>query len=116
MDLINRNDLLHHLDECIAEGDAQTPITNAVLLAVKCAVAQMPRVEFYEDAAKTIEAMGRDLKSIGDCTTCRYYSADGFHCGYKCGKCQDKCRCYLCVGSSLYEWRGANIPKYEEEE
>lgn len=45
MDLIDRSDLLHHLDECIAEGDAQTPITNAVLTAIKCAVEQMPTVD-----------------------------------------------------------------------
>lgn len=45
MDLISRTRLLQHIDECIAEGDAQTPITNAVLLAIKCAVEQMPRIE-----------------------------------------------------------------------
>lgn len=45
MDLINRSDLLRHLDECLSEGDVQTPITNAVLTAIKCAVEQMPRVD-----------------------------------------------------------------------
>lgn len=44
-DLINRADLLTHINQCLAEGDATTPIVNAVLTAIKCAVEQMPRVD-----------------------------------------------------------------------
>lgn len=44
-DFISRAELLAHLDACLAESDRQTPITDAVLTAIKCAVEQMPTVE-----------------------------------------------------------------------
>lgn len=44
-DLISRKQLLDHLDACLAEADGQTPIVDAVLTAIKCAVEQMPTAE-----------------------------------------------------------------------
>lgn len=41
-DLISRKELLDHLDACLAESDGQTPITDAILNAVRRAVEQMP--------------------------------------------------------------------------
>lgn len=43
-ELINRAELLSHLDDCIAESDGHTPIVDAVLMAVKSAVEQMQSV------------------------------------------------------------------------
>ena len=44
-DLINRADLIEHLNACLAEGDGHTPIVDSVLTAVKCAVEQMPAAD-----------------------------------------------------------------------
>lgn len=43
-DLIDRAELIKHLNECLADSDGQTPIVDAVLTAIKCAVEQMPSV------------------------------------------------------------------------
>lgn len=46
MDLISRTRLLQHIDECIAGSpQAQSPIIKAVLLAIRCAIVQMSRVD-----------------------------------------------------------------------
>lgn len=45
MSLIEREKLIDHLDACLAESDGKTPITDAVLVAIKCAVEQMPEVD-----------------------------------------------------------------------
>ena len=45
MSLIKREDLIDHLNACIAESDGGTPITDAVLVAIRCAVEQMPEVD-----------------------------------------------------------------------
>ena len=44
-ELINRAELIVHLDECIAESDGHTPIVDAVLMAVKSAIEKMPTVD-----------------------------------------------------------------------
>lgn len=44
-DLISRQELLGHLNECLAESDGHTPIVDAVLMAVKSAVEEMPTVD-----------------------------------------------------------------------
>lgn len=44
-DLVSKTDLIAHLDECIAESDGDTPIVDSVLMALKCAVEQMPTVD-----------------------------------------------------------------------
>lgn len=41
-DMISRKQLLDHLDDCLSESDGQTPIVDAVLTTIKCAVEQMP--------------------------------------------------------------------------
>lgn len=43
-DLINRQELLKHIDDCLAEADAHNPVVRAVLIAVKCYVELMPDV------------------------------------------------------------------------
>lgn len=46
MDLIDRQALIAHLNECIvSHGIAHSPLIDAVLTAVKCAVEQMPTIE-----------------------------------------------------------------------
>ena len=45
MSLIEREKLIDHLNACIAESDGKTPITDAVLVAIRCAVEQMPEVD-----------------------------------------------------------------------
>ena len=44
-DLIYKQEIIAHLNECLAESDGQTPIVDGVLIAIKCAVEQMPTVE-----------------------------------------------------------------------
>lgn len=41
-DLISRSKLIDHLNACFAESDGDTPITDAVIVAIRCAVEQMP--------------------------------------------------------------------------
>lgn len=47
-ELIDRKALLDHLDLCLSESDGKTPITDAVIVAIKCAVEQMPTVDAVE--------------------------------------------------------------------
>lgn len=47
-DLISKGLLIEHLDACLAESDGHTPLTDAVLMAVRCAVEQMPTVDAVE--------------------------------------------------------------------
>lgn len=49
-EIIDRKALLDHLDLCLAESDGNTPITDAVIVAIKSAVEQMPAV----DAVKVV--------------------------------------------------------------
>lgn len=44
-DLIDRAELIKFLDECLAKCDRPTPMVDAVLTAIKCAVEQMPSVD-----------------------------------------------------------------------
>lgn len=130
MDLISRTRLLQFLDECIAEGDAQTPITNAVLLAIKCAVEQMPRVdsgiEWHKVTLRqlTEEEMAH-YKEIGSYVECIFdceMPHDGQEIlvatswGVDTDICySDNCEFWL---DNLGDWAGvlawAEIPKYEE--
>lgn len=104
MDLINRTELLRHLDDCLAEGDAQTPIVNAVLIAIKCAVEQMQRVDAVpvrhgqwldvnDENAKRRSSDGRVIDAY--CSECgRWlvgsdeYACDDNYCPY-CGAKMD---------------------------
>lgn len=45
MDLIDRQALLDHLNECLAEEYDRPYITDAVTIAIKCFVEQMPSIE-----------------------------------------------------------------------
>lgn len=46
MDLIDRQFLITHLNECIvSHGIAHSPLIDAALTAIKCAVEQMPAAE-----------------------------------------------------------------------
>lgn len=45
MSLIKREDLIDHLNACLSESDGETPITDAVLVAIRSAVEQMPEVD-----------------------------------------------------------------------
>ena len=47
-DLISRNKLIEHLNVCLSDSDGRTPITDAVLTAIKCAVEQMPTIDAVE--------------------------------------------------------------------
>ena len=60
--------------------------------------------ELYYDAADTIEALVADISRIGGCVTCKHRGRET--CDYVCSKCEEKCVCYRCRESSLYEWRG----------
>lgn len=81
-ELINRAELLSHLDDCIAESDGHTPIVDAVLMAVKSAVEEMPTV----DAVPVIRCK--------DCRFCRKYK-------YR----EDICTCLrLGSGRNMYDY------------
>lgn len=56
MSLIKREDLIEHLNLCLSESDGGTPITDAVITTIRCAVEQMPEV----DAAPVVH--GRWIK------------------------------------------------------
>lgn len=60
--------------------------------------------ELLDSAADTIEALIAELRSIGDCTTCKHMGEE--NCEYECVKCKEKCVCYRCMDGSLHEWRG----------
>lgn len=47
-DLINRVELLNHLNKCIAELGGQSMVVDTVLRAVKSAVEEMPTVDAVE--------------------------------------------------------------------
>ena len=82
-DLIDRQDLITHLNECIvSHGIAHSPLIDAVLTAIKCAVEQMPTVE----------------PKRGECDTCGWHNAcnwetlmhdwdveHGYCAAYNCG-------------------------------
>lgn len=131
-DLINRTKLLRYLDECIADGDAQTHITNAVLLAIKCAVEQMPRVdngiEWHEVTTRPLtdeeiayyEEIDIEAEEIFDCEM----PDDGQEIlvATKWGVSTDTCWNDADYGIGLEnrgDWDGvlawAEMPKYEEE-
>ncbi len=57
-DLIRRSKLIEHLNACLAESVGKTPITDAVLVAIKCAVEEMP---------------GADAVPVVRCKDCAYY-------------------------------------------
>lgn len=44
-DLISRSKLIDHLNACLAESDGGTPITDAVIVAIRSAVENMPSVD-----------------------------------------------------------------------
>lgn len=44
-DLISRSKLIDHLNACLAESDEDTPITDAVIVAIRGAVENMPTVD-----------------------------------------------------------------------
>lgn len=93
-DLINRTDLIAHLNACLAESDGHTPLTDAVLMAVKCAVEQMPAI----DAEPII--YGRwlhiaDDYSVVECSECGCtakltpFNGDSIYCSH-CGAKMEK--------------------------
>lgn len=130
-DLINRTELLRHLDECIAMGDAQPPITNAVLTAIKCAVEQMPRadgIEWHKVTTRPLteeeiayyEEIAIEAEEIFDCEM----PDDGQEIliATKWGVDKDICCSDPDYGIGLEgrgDWDGvlawAEMPKYEEE-
>lgn len=57
-DLISRSKLIEHLNACLAESVGKTPITDAVLVAIECAVEEMP---------------GVDAVPVVRCKDCRYW-------------------------------------------
>lgn len=59
MDLIDRQDLISHLNDCLAEKYDRPYITDAVTIAIKCFVEQMPTVE----------------PKRGECDTCGYHNS-----------------------------------------
>lgn len=44
-DLISRADLINYLDICINDTNGKPPLTDAVLIAIKCAVELIPSVD-----------------------------------------------------------------------
>lgn len=93
MALIKKEKLLYMLDTCLAECDAQTPITDAVLKAVKHAVEQMPEI----DAAPVVhgEWISIPHKSTRVCSRCEsdepYKNApDDTNIFYYCPHCGAK--------------------------
>lgn len=65
-DLISRNKLIEHLNVCLSESDGRTPITDAVLTAIKCAVEQMPAVDAVE---------------VVRCKDCEHFDTHWTYCG-----------------------------------
>lgn len=61
MSLIEREKLIDHLNACLAESGGETPITDAVLVAIRCAVEQMPEV---------------DAVPVVRCRECKNYDAE----------------------------------------
>lgn len=69
MSLIEREKLIDHLNACLAESDGGTPITDAMIVAIRCAVEQMPEVDAVpvvrcEDCKNADVAYCRDHKTI----------------------------------------------------
>lgn len=62
-DLISKGLLIEHLDACLAESDGHTPLTGAVLMAVRCAVEQMPTVD-------AVEVVHGHWDEMADCSVC----------------------------------------------
>ena len=45
MSLINREKLIEHLNACLAGSDGDTPITDSVIIAIRCYVEKTPEVD-----------------------------------------------------------------------
>ena len=85
-DLIDRTELIKHLNECLAEADGQTPIVDAVLTAIKCAVEQMPSVN-----ASGVEWHKVTTRPLTD-EEIAYYAEleiDGIECIFDCEMPED---------------------------
>lgn len=46
--LINADKVIDHLNQCLAESNGETPITDSVLLAIKHYIQAAPEVKFSE--------------------------------------------------------------------
>ena len=85
-DLINRADLLDHLNECLAKSDGGTPITDAVLVAIKYAVEQMPSecdrcgYKFHSERISELH----DCNDCGKKSKCEYEVRPGEYCRINC--------------------------------
>ena len=67
MSLINREDLIEHLNLCLAESDDSRPyIMDAVVMAIRCAVEQMPEV----DAVPVVRCQNFKHADFGDNDFC----------------------------------------------
>ncbi len=84
MSLIERKKLIDHLNACLAESEGGTPITDAVLVAIRCAVEQMPEV----DAVPVVRCgeckFGRDtfLDGFVECRILKRELRTDFFCAY----------------------------------
>lgn len=102
-DLIDRQALLKHLNECInSHGIAHSPLIDAVLTAIKCDVEQMPTVEpkREEKRGEWVDKRGRIYCSV--CGSAKPHFVDGDLITYWTG---DYCR--MC--GALLKRRGADM-------
>ena len=71
-DMINRQELIAHLNECIvSHGIAHSPLIDAVLTAVKCAVEQMPTVEKCGEWERHPDFLHIRSANIHRCSLCK---------------------------------------------
>lgn len=79
-DLISRSELINHLNACLAESDGGTPITDAVIVAIRCAVEQMPAVDAEPMVRCNVCKAYRELDmAVGECClTSMIVEADEF--------------------------------------
>lgn len=81
MSLIEKGKLIEHLNACLAESDGDTPITDSVIIAIRCAVEQMTEVdavpvvhgEWIDDLIPTgVSAFGVDEMTCKEqeCSVC----------------------------------------------
>ena len=101
MSLIKREDLIDHLNACIAESDGGTPITDAVLVAIRCAVEQMPEVDavpvvygaWFGVSARELFGSNSDQLAGYVCSECGFdieeCDADAFNYCPNCGAKMD---------------------------
>ena len=83
-DLIDRNILIQHLNECLADSTGDTPIVDATIIAIRCAVEQYPTIETKKgewidkniyDAVFSINDMKMKTQVIeAKCSSCNLYS------------------------------------------